>query len=94
MEVITKKQIPLLAKEVAKMAASDESREWSMAFSKDWQGKRCITIRVSDYGSYKADTVLEALIVNNTRRCVLSLRSIILDRITSMKETVHGDEQA
>lgn len=97
MEVITKKQIPAILRNIAGRASSRDGLKWQITIGKTYDGTNRLTVTVSDK-DYNSKTVYDAMITENRKTSIFRLDYSIdrklnewaCEKIKRMNS--HGDE--
>lgn len=97
MEVITKKQIPAILRNIAGRASSRDGLKWQITIGETYDGTNRLTVTVSDK-DYNSKTVYDAMITENRKTSILRSDRIIAMNLTKWfnekikKMNGNGDE--
>ena len=97
MEVITKKQIPAILRNIAGRVSSRDGLKWQITIGKTYNGTNRLTVTVSDK-DYNSKTVYDAMITENRKTSIFRLDYTIDRKLNEWfsekikKMNSHGDE--
>lgn len=97
MEVITKKQIPAILRNIAGRASSHDGLKWQITIGETYEGTNRMTVTVFDK-DYNSKTVYDAMIAKDRKTSIFQLGYTIDRKLNEWfsekikKMNSHGDE--
>lgn len=80
MEVITKKQIPAILRDIAGRALSHDGLRWQITIGESYDGKNSLTVTVFDK-DYDSKTVYDAVIIEDRKTSIFRFDYMIKRKI-------------